>query len=216
MGMCALRDEVYEVSLSEDCPPGEALVKKRFVDSCLSGLRIPTVRLEMHALLKQDLSDPKLFEEVNQIMKRVRENEIKVGGETKSADVKSVGSSKRRAQKQDDDWREETASKLSALATQVSKLEALMNKVALGEGQSPKLSDSAMEEKMASLLGTVQHLSAQMQEYQSGGHGHGGQRNGSSKFKFQKCDDCERDRKFCRHCRKCKREGHKFVDCPEN
>ena len=217
MGMCALRDEVYEVSLSEDCPPGEALVKKRFVDSCLSGLRIPTVRLEMQDLLKQDLSDPKLFEEVNQIMKRVKDNEMKVGGEVKSAEVKSMNvGGKKQAKKQDDGWRVETASKLDALATQVSKLEAVINKVAVGDVSSSKMSNSAMEEKMASLLGTVQQLSAQMQEYQSGGHGHDGQRNGSSKFKFKKCDDCERDRKFCRHCRKCKREGHKFADCPEN
>ena len=215
MGMCALRDEVYEVSLSEDCPPGDALVKKRFVDSCLSGLRIPTVRLEMQALLKQDLSDPKLFEEVNQIMKRVKDNEMKVGGEVKSAEVKSMNvGGKKQAKKQDDGWREETASKLDALATQVSKLEAVISKVAVGDVPSSKMSNSEMEAKMASLLGTVQHLAVQMQEYQQGGDSQ--RYGGSSKFKFKKCDDCERDRKFCKHCRKCKQEGHKFADCPEN
>jgi hypothetical protein len=215
MSMCALRDEVFEVSSSEECPPGEALVKKRFVDSCLSGLRIPTVRLEMQALLKQELSDPKLFNEINQITKRVNDNEKKVGVETKSADVKSVdvGKKQRTRKQQDDEWREETAAKLTTLTTQVSKLEAIINKVAVGEFQ-PKMSDSALEEKMTSLLGTVQHLTAQMQEYQQSG-GRGGNR-APSKFKFKKCDDCERDRKFCRHCWKCKQEGHKSSECSEN
>jgi hypothetical protein len=212
MSMCALRDEVFEVSLSEDCPPGEALVRKRFVDSCLSGLRIPTVRLEMQAVLKQELADPALFNEVNQIMKRVKENELKVGGETKSVDVKSVDVGKKRSKKQDDEWRDETAAKLESLTAQVSNLEALINRVA-GVNVQSKSSDGSLDEKMATLLGQVHNLTAQMQDYQSGGSGNG---SSNGKFKFKKCEDCERERKFCRHCRKCKKEGHKVADCPEN
>ena len=148
-------------------------------------------------------------------MKRVKDNEMKVGGEVKSAEVKSMNvGGKKQAKKQDDGWREETASKLDALATQVSKLEAVINKVAVGDVASSKMSNSEMEAKMASLLGTVQHLAVQMQEYQQGGDSQ--RYGGSSKFKFKKCDDCERDKKFCKHCRKCKQEGHKFADCPEN
>ena len=212
MSMCALRDEVFEVAASEDCPPGDALVNKRFVDSLLSGLRKPTVRLEMQALLKQDLSDPKLFNEVNQIAKRVNENEKKVGGEVQAANVKSV-EVKKRSKRQDDDWRDETAAKLESLTAQVSRLEAVINKVA---GVNVQSSDGSVEAKMSALLGQVQHLAAQMQEYKSSGSGDSGGSNNVSKFKFKKCDDCERERKFCRHCRKCKKEGHKVADCPEN
>ena len=219
MSMCALRDEVFEVSAAEDCPPGEALVKKRFVNSLLSGLRKPTVRLEMQAVLKLELSDPKLFNEVNQIDKRVKENEKKVGNEVQAAEVKAVEVGKKRAQRQEDAWRDETAAKLESLTTQVSKLEAMISKVA-GVNASSKSSDGSLDEKMASLLAQVQHLTAQMQEYQSGGTTNGSNNNSagsSGKFRFKnKCDDCEREKKFCRHCRKCKKEGHKEANCPEN
>ena len=225
MSMCALRDEVFEVSASEDCPPGEALVKKRFVDSLLSGLRKPTVRLEMQAVLKQDLSDPKLFNEVNQIDKRMKENEKKVGSETHTVEVKSVDVSKKnlsRSQRQDDAWRDETAAKLESLVIQVSKLEAMLNKVT-GVNASAKSSDGSLEAKMATLLGQVQHLTAQMEEYQAGAAGKNpgassassGKKFSFGKFKFR-CDDCKPDSKFCRHCLKCKKEGHKIADCPEN
>ena len=225
MSMCALRDEVFEVSASEDCPPGEALVKKRFVDSLLSGLRKPTVRLEMQAVLKQELSDPKLFNEVNQIDKRVKENEKKVGSETHAVEVKSVDVSKKnlsRSQRQDDAWRDETAAKLESLVLQVSKLEAMLNKVT-GVNASAKSSDGSLEAKMATLLGQVQHLTAQMEEYQAGvaiknpgaSSASSGKKVSFGKFKFR-CDDCKPDSKFCRHCLKCKKEGHKIADCPEN
>ena len=120
---------------------------------------------------------------------------------------------KKRSKRQDDDWRDETAAKLESLTAQVSRLEAVINKVA---GVNVQSSDGSVEAKMSALLGQVQHLAAQMQEYKSSGSGDSGGSNNVSKFKFKKCDDCERERKFCRHCRKCKKEGHKVADCPEN
>ena len=66
--MMALRDEILEVTKDEDCPLGEVWVKRRFTDSLLSGLRKPTIRLEMQALLKQDKADPVLLKEVNLLM----------------------------------------------------------------------------------------------------------------------------------------------------
>ena len=215
MSMCALRDEVFEVSASEECPPGGALVKKRFVDSLLSGLLKPTVRLEMQAILKLDLPDPKLFSEVNQIAKRVEENEKKVGGGAQRVNVRSVDANKKQSVKvREDKWKQETAAKLELLTTQVTKLEALLK-----ENKLSKPNES-LDGTMARLLGQVQHLTSQMQEYQSDGSDRGSRggfgSSSSGKFKFRKCADCERDRKFCRHCRKCKQEGHKEADCPEN
>ena len=105
---------------------------------------------------------------------------------------------------------------------QVSKLEAMLNKVA-GVNASAKSSDGSLEAKMATLLGQVQHLTAQMEEYQAGAAGKNpgassassGKKVSFGKFKFR-CDDCKPDSKFCRHCLKCKKEGHKIADCPEN
>ena len=161
MSMCALRDEAIEVAASEDCPPGEGLVKKRFVDSLLSGLRKPTVRLEMQAVLKLELADPRLFNEVNQIEKRVRENEKKVGVGMQSAEVKLVDV-KKRPKRQEDEWRDETAAKLATLTAQVSKLEAAISALAGVNNAQPKPTDSAWETKMTALLGQVQHLTSQM------------------------------------------------------
>jgi hypothetical protein len=213
MSMCALRDEALEVSATEECPPGEARVMKRFVDSTLSGLLKPTVRLEMQEVLKLNLPDPKLFKEVRELDKRVRENEKKVGGESQTVTVKAAEASKKQV-KQDDKWKQDTAAKLDQLTTQVSKLEALFqsNKSGNAGVNAVSSANNSMDAKIAGLLGQVQQLTAQMQEYQSGG---GGGSN-SGKFKFRKCDDCERAKKFCRHCRKCKQEGHKESDCTEN
>ena len=134
MAMCAMRDEVLEVMQGEEHQIGEPLVRKRFTESLLSGIRKPTVRLEMQAVLKQNLSDPKLFKEVNIITARDDENEKKLGNSGVSAGVSAVevdaGGKKRGGRSKDDDWRDETSAKIEALIAQVSKLEGLITKVA--------------------------------------------------------------------------------------
>ena len=232
MAMCAMRDEVLEVMQGEEHQIGEPLVRKRFTESLLSGIRKPTVRLEMQAVLKQNLSDPKLFKEVNIITARDDENEKKLGNSGVSAGVKAVeveaGGKKRGGRTKDDEWREDTSAKIEALTAQVSKLEGLITKVATAKG-NPTLnpvSNDPLEQRMASLLGQVQHLTAQMQEYQApfmktqGGAGGLGGKDGVVKrvwHKFNKCDECESGNKpVCPHCRKCGEEGHKKALCPKN
>ena len=88
------------------------------------------------------------------------------------------------------------------------------------------VSNDPMEQKMASLLGQVQHLTAQMQEYQApfmrvqGGVSGLAGKDGVAKrvwFKFNKCNVCESENKpVCPHCRKCGEEGHKKAVCPKN
>ena len=90
MAMCAMRDEVLEVMQGEEHQIGEPLVRKRFVESLLSGIRKPTIRLEMQAVFKQNLSDPKLFKEVNLITARDEENEKKLANEGVKVGVKAV------------------------------------------------------------------------------------------------------------------------------
>ena len=117
MAMCALRDEVIEVSLGEECPPGEPLIQKRFVNSLLSGLRNPTIRLEMQGVLKQKLSDPQLFKEVNLITTRQEENDKKLGGGQTKANVKAVeadDSGRRQGPNKESEWQQETNVKVEA------------------------------------------------------------------------------------------------------
>ena len=45
MALCAMRDEVLEVMQGEEHQIGEPLVRKRFVQSLLSGVQKPTIRL---------------------------------------------------------------------------------------------------------------------------------------------------------------------------
>ena len=232
MAMCAMRDEVLEVMQGEEHQIGEPLVRKRFVESLLSGIRKPTIRLEMQAVFKQNLSDPKLFKEVNLITARDEENEKKLANEGVKVGVKAVevdaGGKKKGGRTKDDEWREDTSAKIEALTAQVSKLEGLITKVTTANGNlvlSP-VSNDPMEQKMASLLGQVQHLTAQMQEYQApfmrvqGGVSGLAGKDGVAKrvwFKFNKCNVCESENKpVCPHCRKCGEEGHKKAVCPKN
>ena len=222
MSMCALRGEIYEVSKTEECPPMPAQVEKRFEECCLSGIKDPTLRLQMEMVLKQKLPDPKLFKEVNKIAARYLECEKKFEAEdAKTADVKATDvGGKKRAKSRDDEWREEHAMKMAALTAQVSKLEALINRVATGDVNLIPQPEKTMEEKMATLLGQVHQLTTQMQQLGNsnrsgnGGDGYGGQKK--TYFKFQKCDECVKNNQYCNHCRKCGKVGHKKVDCPEN
>ena len=205
---------MYEVIQGEEHHVGEALIKKRFVDSLLSGLRKPTIRLEMQAGLKQDLSDPKLFKEVNLITARDDENEKKLGNNSGvKANVKSIEvdeCAKKRGRSKDDEWCDDTSAKIAALTAQVQKLEGLITQVATGNGKtSVKASeDGLMEQKMMLLLGQVQHLTEQMQEYRDAASrfsgGQGGQGNFSKKVSFNfKCDNCKKENMYCNHCCKC-------------
>ena len=89
------------------------------------------------------------------------------------------------------------------------------------------------QQKIAMLVAQVHHLETDMQAYRNalhggngggggqggaGGSGNGGGGGGQRKvgFKFPKCADCERDNKYCNHCRKCGEEGHKKANCPKN
>ena len=230
MIMCAMRDEVLEVMKGEEEQIGEPLVRKRFVEFLLSGLRKPIIRLEMQAVLKLGLSDPKLFKEVNLITARDAENERKLE-ESVKASVKVIdvdGGKKRGGRSKDDDWRDDTSAKIEALTAQVSKLEGLITQVATLNGNpvTKATGNDPMEQRMADLLVGVQHLTAQMQEYQSplvknqvGAGGLGGNGAGQKRvwFKYNKCNACDKENKpVCPHCRKCGEEGHKKAECPKN
>ena len=107
-------------------------------------------------------------------------------------------------------------SKLEGLIVQVASL--IGNPVSTGGNE-------VLEQKMAHLLGQVQHLTAQMQEYQAPftkGTGLGAAasgKDGSCKrlwIKFTKCQECDNQNKpICPHCRKCGKEGHKKSECKE-
>ena len=184
--MMALRDEILEVTKDEDCPLSEVWVKRRFTDSLLSGLRKPTIRLEMQALMKEEKTDPVILKEVNLLMAKEEENAKKLGKSGVKGDVNSLGVDEVPA-----GWKEER--------------------------KKDKEQQQKMENTLAVLTAQVQELTTHLKQIQDKSNGrqanNGANRGGQ---RFVKCDDCERDGKFCTHCRKCKEEGHKAYQCTKN
>ena len=173
MKMCALRDEILDVMQGEECPQDSRLVQRRFVESLLSGIREPTIRLEMQSVLKQNVSDTLLFKEVNQIMTRVEENEKKLELEGKAIGVKAVevqeGGKKGQRSKED----ERRDSELAALTAQVQKLEALVRSTHVPPPSNPNPSPAvstkeAMDQnKIDMLIAQVYQLQTEVQQYRN-------------------------------------------------
>ena len=173
MTMCALRDEILEVMQGEECSQDERLVQRRFVDSLSSGIREPTIRLEMQSVLKQNLSDTLLFKEVNQIMTRVEENEKKLETESKSVSVKAVdvqeGGSKGQRRKEE----ERRDAEIAALTAQVQQLEALLRSTHVPPPSGPNPSPAACskeavdQNKIDMLMAQVYQLQTEVQSYRN-------------------------------------------------
>ena len=184
--MMALRDEILELTKDEDCPLSEVWVKRRFTDSLLSGLRLPTIRLEMQAVMKEEKADPVILKEVNRLMVKEEENAKKLGKSAVKGDVNSLGVDEVPA-----GWKEER--------------------------KKDKEQQQKMENTLAVLTAQVQELTTHLKQIQDKSNGrqanNGANRGGQ---RFIKCEDCERDGKFCTHCRKCKEEGHKAYQCTKN
>ena len=82
MEMCSFRRRILTAIKHEECPSlTEAVVWKKFIHLLLVGLRDPTTRLELKAVLNadQDISDPDLMAVVNDITACGEESEQKHG-----------------------------------------------------------------------------------------------------------------------------------------
>jgi hypothetical protein len=221
MKMMAYRDEILEVTKGEECPLGEALVKRRFTDSLLSGLRKPILRLEVQAILQRKLTDPKTLEEVEKVMARDEENERKLGKSVAKADAKALEADIV-ARKKEAERQEAVERRLEKLAIQVQNLEVLLR------GNNKKLPElktrDETDAKVAALIAQVQHLEAQLETYQEDAaemknrrqSGLGGKDGFQRKRKRFQCAQCKRDNSFCFHCSKCGEVGHYGANCKKN
>ncbi len=90
MRMDGYRKNIMAVTNHEDCPLSEVLVRKRFTNALLVGLRNPTIRLELKPvfLASCPVPDHELLAIVNEITAREAENERKFG--LKTAGTKAV------------------------------------------------------------------------------------------------------------------------------
>jgi hypothetical protein len=170
-----------------------------------SGLKQGAVRLELQKTLRDaKLTERELLAEVRLLMNKESDHKNKMAGSRNSVGVKEVdilnGSSGRFMQKPraaGDPEDGMLCSAITALTSQVSELTNITKERDQEMKTLKKQVDKCME-KMAELSG------------EKSDSGDGGRK------RFEKCDDCKRNKKFCRHCYKCKTGLHKAVDCPEN
>ena len=88
-------------------------------------------------------------------------------------------------------------SAITALTSQVSELTNITKE----RDQEMK----ALRSKVDKCMDRLAELSGEKTDSSSNG-----------KKRFEKCDDCKKNRRYCRHCYICKTGLHKAVDCPEN
>ena len=212
MKMMAYREEILEVTIGEECPLGEPLVKRRYTDAVLSGLRKPILRLEVQAILSRNLSDPTTLDEVEKVMTRDEENERKLGVSVKKAEAKALEVDMA-ARKKEAERADAVERRLEKLAKQVENLEALL-KGNLTQVQAPKSQQEATDARIASLLATVESLQSQLQMKNAAAKQTGG-RGGGRRQRYQ-CPTCKVSGSMCFHCRTCGDVGHYGANCPKN
>ena len=220
MKMMAYRDEILDVTKSEDCPLGEPLVRRRFTDSVLSGLRKPLLRLEVQAIIAKNLSDPVTLDEVEKVMTRDEENERKLGKSRAVAEAKAIGIDMA-ARKKESERQDAVERRLEALATQVQNLEVLLRGGKVTPVPDYKTQQEAADAKVAALMTQVQHLEAALQTYKKdtsdAKDGHQNQMRGGSRRRMRyQCATCKVTNSVCFHCKHCHEVGHYAAHCPKN
>ena len=113
---------------------------------------------------------------------------------------------------------------IEKLTAQVLRLESMLKGKASGPGVRFK-ADTSSDETLAALIGQVQHLEAQLHNFESNVENEVRRRlasknnpdGGKRKFlKFNTCTECEKAKKKCTHCRGCGESGHRESDCEKN
>ena len=212
MKMFELRDHIMEVTEKEEEPLGSAYVQKKMIRAIGVGFRRDVVRLEMINVLKDPkISDGRLMKELNVIVARDEENRKKMaknGGKAKVNLLQDHTGGGGRSRSQDSERKEtlkdhpqslqlndhpQSFQAISRIETQLGQLSVTMSELAAGK--------SDVEERLKKLENKLLA-------------GNGG--SGSGRRNVIKCEDCERNKKFCTHCSKCGESGHKFKECPKN
>ena len=197
-----LKNLVLLVSKEEGTPMDEGMVKRQFLHGLSVGLINTAVRMEVQPLLKLQLADHELAFQISEIVAREEEHEEK---------VRQIAGSRR---------------------AEVNAASFDPDVVCYLKDRPPETKDDMILAEMKKIAGSVEEikdikkdvvgLSKRMDSYEkkleaiekAAWTGKGGGNRG--KGKFAKCESCERDGKFCTHCNKCGKEGHKRKDCPGN
>ena len=194
LDMIDLRDKIELLAREEGAPLSKAVVDKRFKHVLSVGFRRETIRLEMQNVLKKNLTDLKLMDELQEIVKLDKEHRDKT--QQQEASVTMLEADRKAGSKNS---RASTAAEKNAdvIAAAVEKVvNARMNKI---------------ESKIDHVVEDVSKL--------KGGKSNDGEENerrpARGKKPFVKCDECQENKRFCTHCRNCGKKGHKEYYCPD-
>ena len=193
--LMSLKNMVFSVSRDEGNSLDFEMIQRRFLHALRVGLNNTAVRLELQPLLHKYVGDDhELAKELSDIVARDAEHHRKVKL-VKKVDVKSsVLSFMDPPEVERDDI---ILAEIRNLAVSVNDLATVKTDV---EGLTKRM--DSYDQKLENIEKAVKS-----------GAGGGGNRGRGT---FAKCENCERERKFCTHCNKCGNEGHKRKECPEN
>jgi hypothetical protein len=217
MAMFELRDNIIEVTKTDEEPLGIKFLQKRMLRAISVGIRKDTVRLEMKDALKDtNKTDSELLEEVNSAVARDTENRKKMGKGNATVNALSgfsdnEGKPKSQDPESKDRPRSGTTSKVVTFKDKTTggkedpAIASVLAVVSLLQADLQEQTKSmiALQKQVAELVTKVNNNSNNRQSPQSD-------------RKFLKCENCERTNSFCTHCTKCNEGGHKRFNCPKN
>ena len=194
VAMCAYRDNILAMTKQEEHPLDEGRVEKNFLRALAVGFKKDTIRLMLAPVLKKDgLSDHELMREVNEAVEADVANRKKTKGEksagSNNLNVESVVEEVAKPSSAEPQWVRELAKisgKMDGICDSVRLLEGRVNSIAVnGPGSGGS----------------------------SGGNGSGA--TDGQRYRFIKCQPCQKEGRFCKHCSLCGKGGHKRRDCTE-
>ena len=191
-----LRDKIELLAREEGCPLSTATMEKRFKHALSVGFRRETIRLEMQNVLKRNLTDLELMDELQKVVKLDEEHREKTQQQDASVTRLEVdrrgGSSKNSrgsvaAESKDADVIAAAVERV--VNARMSKIETRINHVVedVSKLKSSKTAEVEGEDT----------------------------RPPPGKKAFVKCEECQKNKRFCTHCRNCGKKGHKEYYCPD-
>ena len=196
--MMGLRDNIMTLTMEEDCPLGEELVRRRFFHAVSVGLKKDTIRLELRQLLKDGrMTDEDLLKELSQVVAREAENRKKTkNGKNAASNMLNVETEEVKREMDDDKCKDSVVlAEIKQLYTKVNELSTRFNKVATKD--------------------EITELKRQVNDSNNeNGSGSRWNRRSNGRRGFVKCKACEEKKAFCTHCSVCGSGGHKRNECP--
>ena len=203
MRVMDLRNKIMLITKDEDCPLGEALVKKRFFYTLSVGFQKDSIRLEMMNVLKnQMLEDEELVREVKEVVNR--DNEHKKKCKSKMTMVNAL----------DGDWKANAECKSdTTVLAEICKLTAKVNELSKMRGEMEELRKHIYQKE--SNQGESSGYRRDDRGKGDGSNQWNDERNSKGRRKFVKCGECEKTNAFCTHCSKCGSGDHKRNLCTQ-